>query len=152
MKTIKHPDYIKKKQLVIKNLPTEVQDKIAIFKEMKALEQSTATEDQPELEEELIELDMEIFADLKKLVQTYKAEKVKFRQPKPDKKVEPTTTVSDDEAILEKLYTQYKHYKIKRSTLREWGLKSPLKDITIIGKYQLKRVSFFSFIYKIQLV
>jgi len=152
METIKHRDYIKKKELVIKNLPTGVQDKIAIFKKMKTLEQSTADEDQSELENELMDLDIEIHTDLKEVVKSYKEKEVEFRQPKADTIAKPTTVLSGDEAIIEKLYTQYKGYEIKRSTLRKLGLKSQLNNITTIGKFRLKRVSFLFYRYQIQSV
>jgi len=152
METIKHRDYIKKKELVIKNLPTGVQDKIAIFKKMKTLEQSTADEDQSELENELMDLDIEIHTDLKEVVKSYKEKEVEFRQPKADTIAKPEVTLSGDEAILEKFYKQYKDYEIKRSTLKEWGIKRAIKDGMIIGKYRLERVSFLFYRYQIQIV
>ena len=55
-----------------------------------------------------------------------------------------------DESILNELVKMGRTQDIGRSTFRNLGIKTPLGWETVIGKYVVKRTSFFSYRYAIE--
>ncbi|WP_027395066.1 hypothetical protein [Aquimarina latercula] len=76
---------------------------------------------------------------------------VKKSSPKtPQKRVPPKEKT--DEMILDELVKMKRTKGIKRSKLRDMGLKTKIGGDTIIGKYMLERTSFFYHVYDIILM
>ncbi|MFC4635696.1 hypothetical protein ACFO3O_17425 [Dokdonia ponticola] len=152
MKKITHELYIDKHALEILLLPSDIQDKIGVFKKMLALEKSIEEQDAQELENQLRKLDAEILTDIKHLKEIHKEHKghtatEKVISPKPD-----TQKKSQYEDILQRLIDEKKHKNVLRSTLRKRGITFPLSKVTTLGKYCITRTSFFSYRYTISVV
>lgn len=152
MKKITHELYINKHALDISLLPSDIQEKIGVFKKMLELEEDVEAQDKQELENQLVKLDGEILTDLKDIKKLHKANKVDTSLEK-NTPVKPDTQKkrhSDD--ILKALIDQKMHIDVSRSTLRSLGITTPLSKVTIIGKYSITRTSFFTYRYSISAV
>lgn len=152
MKKITYELYIKKHELDTSLLPSDIQDKIGVFKKMLELEKDVESQDEQELENQLQKLDKEILTDLKdikKLHKTHRVEipKEKVVPPKPD-----TQKKRHSDDILKALINQKKHTNVPRSKLRALGITIPLSKVTILGKYCITRTSFFTYRYSISQV
>ena len=152
MKKITHELYINKHALDISLLPSDIQEKIGVFKKMLELEDDVEAQDKQELENQLGKLDGEILTDLKDIKKLHKANKV-------DTSLENSTPVKPDtqkkrhsDDILKALIDQKKHIDVSRSTLRSLGITAPLSKVTIIGKYCITRTCFFTYRYSISAV
>ncbi|MFC4633518.1 hypothetical protein ACFO3O_06345 [Dokdonia ponticola] len=152
MKKLTHELYINKHALDIFLLPSDIQQKIGVFKKMLELEEDVEAQDKQELENQLQKLDGEILADLKEIKKLHKTNKVDTSLEK-SAPVKPDTQKkrhSDD--ILKALIQEKSHTNVPRSKLRALGITVPLSKVTIIGKYCITRTSFFTYRYRISLV
>lgn len=152
MKKITHQLYIDKYALDITLLPSDIQEKIGVFKKMLELEKEVQAQDTQELENQLMDLDIEILTDIKEIKKLHKEHKTnktvkKVAHPKPDAQKK-----RQQEDILKQLIDQKKHKNVLRSTLRNLGFTLPLSRKTIVGTYCITRTSFLTYRYTISLV
>ena len=153
MKKIEHQVFLKNNTLDKKLLLQPIQEKIEIFDRMYRLLDTVSDCEKEDLLEQLEELDLEILEDIDEeyadklehneiadeLETAPKLEKVLVKKPKPT-----------DESILNELVKMGRTQDIGRSTFRNLGIKTPLGWETVIGKYVVKRTSFFSYRYAIE--
>lgn len=149
MKKITYESYIKKHELDTSFLPSDIQDKIGVFKKMLELENSVEEHDKQELENRLSSLDKEIVADLKELKPLYKQYSLQHDKTKKNTTHIKKTSINADEAILAELMASKKNKRVMLSSLRALGLKTKLEKVTTLGKYRITRVSFCFYCYTI---
>lgn len=147
MKKIAYKQYMSKHHLVLSHLPTDIKDKIGIFKKMQDLESTIEDHDKQELDNRLTALDKEITADLKQVKPLHK--KHNKDKDTPSKTAPKKEVLSEDQKILEMLIRNKKHKRVMLRTLRSLGFKAPLGKVTNLGKYRITRVSYCFYCYNI---
>ena len=152
MKKITYKAYIDKHALDIHLLPSDVQDKIGVFKKMLELEEDVQEQDAQELENQLQKLDTEILTDLKDIKKLHKTYHRDISQEKETSLLPNTMQKRHNDDILKRLIEEKKHLNVSRSTLRKLGITTPLSKVTIIGKYCITRTSFLTYRYSISVV
>ena len=154
-RTVEFRTFLKANSIVIMDLPEGIRDKIRHFDRLQDLHESIQESDLQELEEQIEQLDIEILEDIEEYYED-QLEHNEFLdvdiQPKKLKKISAGKTVVQplgDEGILEELVGMGRTKNLTRSKLIAMGLKTKVKRDVIIGKYILKRVSWFYHVYDI---
>ncbi len=155
-KEIKFKKFLEDYEIVIKELPEPIQEKIDIFWRMHKLLETIQECDLQELLMQIEILDYEILQDVFETVEdrmpnndimeipVMEAKEIKV---KPKKEIEVKRKVSSkgktDEDILDELVKIKRTTNIGKSEFEEMGLKTKLGRSVVIGKYVLKRTSIF---------
>ena len=155
-KVIEFKQFIKDNKLKITELPKPIQEMIEIYDQLYELLDTIEEQNLQELSEQLQKLDIEILEDIEEEYEdqlTNNKHTESFKNPeviatKTPQKVVPKKKKTD-EMILDELVKMKMTKGLKRSKLRDMGIKAKIGGDTIIGKYILERTSFFYYRYDI---
>lgn len=149
-KEIQFKKFLKENKLKAIDLPKPIQEKIDIFYRLYELLETIQEPDLQELLEQVEQLDIEILEDIE---EEYEDQLTNNEYPSTSGKIESTNKpasqkkvlnkVKSDEKILDELVKMKRTKGLKRSKLVAMGLKTKITGGEIIGKYRLKRTSFF---------
>ncbi|TSE07936.1 hypothetical protein [Aquimarina algiphila] len=155
-KVIEFKQFLKNNNLKKKELPKPIQEMIGIYDQLYELVDTIEEPNLQELTEQLEKLDIEILEDIEEEYEDQLTNNKRAELPKKPEvtiKKSPQKTVptkeKTDEMILDELVKMKRTKGIKRSKLRDMGLKTKVGGDTIIGKYILERTSFFYYRYDI---
>lgn len=154
-KIIEFRHFLKNNNINKKELPKPIQEMIEIYDQLHSLVDTIEEPNLQELTEQLEKLDIEILEGIEeefedqlenndRLEEILKSPLVK--KPIKNKAKEKKQT---DETILQELAKMGRTKNIRRSKLIDMGLKTKISGDTVIGKYILKRDSFFYYRYNI---
>lgn len=152
-KKFKHKVFLSDNNIEVSTLSGLLKKRMRGFDELVEDYQHTLNEDQQVMEDNITQLDMEIEEDLydeyeQWLENNEEAEegvllKKVIKKPRPKKP-------KSDESILEELWKINRREQLKRSFLKESGIKTPIKGWRVfIGKYKLERQTLFSYTYQL---
>jgi len=165
MKIIRHQIFLKNNSLEVGLLLQPIQEEIEIFNRMYALLEGVSDCEKDHLLEQLETLDLEIMEDLDEEyadqlehneiieeISNTKPNLEKIEQEKNKKSpIQEKPKKLTDESILDELVKMKRTQNIKRSTLKDLGVKTLLNWETIIGKYKVSRTSVFTYTYSIEI-
>ncbi|WP_281989739.1 hypothetical protein [Aquimarina aggregata] len=137
------------------DLPRPLVEKIDIFWKLHKLLDSIQDSDRDDLLEQLEQLDYEILGEIEEeyedqLENNDRLEEI-LKSPLVKKSIKDKAKakVRTDESILQELVSMGRMKNIRRSVLKSLGVQSKIEHDTVIGKYRLKRMSFFFHVYGI---
>jgi hypothetical protein len=155
MKEVKFNVFLEVNHIKKTDLPKPLVEKIGIFWKLHGLLDSVKDADREELLEQLENLDYEILGDIEEEYEDQLEnndrleELMKSPLVKESIKKKAKAKIRTDETILQELVAMKRTKNIRRSKLIGMGLKTNLGGDTRIGKYLLKRTSFFYYRYDI---
>lgn len=155
MKEVKFSVFLEENQIRKTDLPKPLVEKIDIFWKLHKLLDAIQDSDRDDLLEQLEQLDYEILGEIEEeyedqLENNDRLEELK-NSPLVRASIKKTakTKLRSDEGILQELVKMKRTKNIRRSKLIAMGMKTKIDGDTIIGKYLLKRTSFFYYRYDI---
>ncbi|QKX04170.1 hypothetical protein HN014_04355 [Aquimarina sp. TRL1] len=155
MKEVKFKVFLEANKVKKTDLPRPLVEKIGIFWKLHKLLDSIQDSDRDDLLEQLEQLDYEILGEIEEeyedqLENNDRLEEI-LKSPLVKKSIKDKakSKIRTDESILQELVTMGRMKNIRRSVLKSLGVKSKIEHDTVIGKYQLKRMSFFFHVYGI---
>lgn len=155
MKEVKFTVFLKENKIKKTDLPRPLVEKIDIFWKLHKLLDSIQDSDRDDLLEQLEQLDYEIHGEIEEEYEDQLEnndrleELLKSPLVKKTIKEKAKSKVRTDESILQELVKMGRMKNIRRSALRSLGVKSKIEHDAVIGKYQLKKMSFFFHVYGI---
>ncbi|WP_299186560.1 hypothetical protein [uncultured Aquimarina sp.] len=155
MKEVKFKVFLETNHLKKTDLPRPLIEKIDIFWKLHKLLDAIQDSDRDDLLEQLEQLDYEILGEIEEeyedlLENNDRLEEI-LKSPLVKKSIKETakSKIRTDESILQELVKMGRRKSIRRSVLKGLGVKSKIEHDVVIGKYQLKRMSFFFHVYGI---
>lgn len=158
IKEIQFKRFLKENNIKKKDLPKPIQEMIQIYDQLYELVDTIEEPNLQELLEQLEKLDIDILEDIEEEYEDQLMnnetpvvpKEVKSTTPKPTPK-RVMTKEKSDEMILDELVKMKRTKGLRRSKLKDMGLKTKITGDAIIGKYRLERTSFFYYRYDIVL-
>ncbi|WP_298546179.1 hypothetical protein [uncultured Aquimarina sp.] len=155
MKEVKFKVFLETNHVKKTDLPRPLIEKIGIFWKLHKLLDAIQDSDRDDLLEQLEQLDYEILGEIEEeyedlLENNDRLEEI-LKSPLVKKSIKETakSKIRTDESILQELVKMGRRKSIRRSVLKGLGVKSKIEHDVVIGKYQLKRMSFFFHVYGI---
>lgn len=158
MKQIKFKAFVKENKLKKEYLPKPLEEKIDIFWKLHKLLDSIQESDREDLLEQLEQLDYEILGEIEEEYEDQLENNDRLEElmnspvVKQSIKNKAKTKLRSDETIVGELVSMGRIKNIRRSFLKELGIKTKIEHDVVIGKYQLKRKSMFFHVYEIELL
>lgn len=155
MKTIRFKEFLQENKLKKTDLPKPLLEKIDIFWKLHKLLDSIQDADRDDLLEQLEQLDYEILGEIEEEYEDQLENNDRLEElmnspvVKKSLKHKAKNKLRTDETILGELVSMGRIKNIRRSFLKELGIKTKIEHDAVIGKYQLKRMSMFFHVYGI---